>query len=420
MTGQQQSVPENKTVNHRANPEQHTEETADESDSSTTLSASGTHTAAEFVFDNVTTTPDEETSTDTDTDTDTPTQEDTESVSNWSITAVNDLRSDSRRPDTNTTHSRTQTTHDSEKTTSLVDTMCQDCSEGVIEPSETHTELICSDCGAIADETLFPQDANWKRQSASKHIQTKSVTSNTDSGLEMGEPSLGGTIDWKDMDGYGTPLSSKKRALLHRLRMHDKHSSVRDSTESTYKHGLGEINRIAADISVPQHVSEYASELLQDAIDHGLLTGTSVEAISTTVLYIACIEKKLNRPLEQIVDVSRADTLTVFTLCKSLPEHLECHDYGTPKTAYLSLLADKLYIHDSQIRNTARSILNGVVTHDVVEHSDILAHTAAAVYSASIQHGSPKSVATIADVADINTEKLQQCYQYQIEAATMG
>lgn len=330
--------------------------------------------------------------------------------------AIEQLRG-SRVPDSATEGEHPPTAEHEHTTTNLIESSCDECESGNLQSSDERGEVICTNCGSVLEEEMFPQTANWKRQSAVDHIQTKSVTSNDDAGLSMGEASLGGTIDWKDMDGYGTPLSSKKRSRFHRLRSHDRRSAVEDPKESTYKHGLSEINRIAADVSLPRHVRDYAAGLFQDSIDDQLLSGNSIEAVSTALLHIACIEQDTTRSLGDLVEPSRADHLTVFALCSSLAEQLNCHDYGAPTEAYVSILADRTRIpDDDDARDIAHSILATVVTRDTVENSRVLQHTAAAIYSACLQTGMTRTIDEIATAAGIDTDALRQSYQQQLES----
>lgn len=333
------------------------------------------------------------------------------------VAAIESLRPESRVPDSATEAGQVKSTAHSHTTTSLIDTGCDVCTDGDLQNSDDRGEIVCTNCGTVARESIFAQTANWKRQSAVKHTQTKGVTSNGESGLRMGEPSLGGTIDWKDMDGYGTPLSSKKRSLFHRLRSHDRRSAVEDPKESTYKHGLGEINRIAVDASIPRYIRDYAADLFQESIDKELLTGRSIEAVSTALLHVACVERDTPRPLGELVELSRADHATVLALCRSLGETLGCHDYGAPDKVYLSVLADKIHISDSSdARDIAESILSSAVTRDVVENSDVLPHTAAAIYSGCLQTGVNRTISDIATAAGIDTDSLRRCYQQQLES----
>lgn len=298
-------------------------------------------------------------------------------------------------------------------------TTCDECGSESLTHSTKRAEISCSDCGSIVQETMFPQSANWKRESAVEHQTETSVTGNDDAGINMSP--LGGTIDWKDMDGYGRSLSSKKRSRMHRLRQRDRKASTESHEESNYKYALSEINRLAADLEVPRHVRDAASELYQDAIAQDALSGLSIEAAATITLHIACVEENAPRDLDEVSEISRAEVDELVDTYDAFAQDIGAYDYGSPVTAYVPMIAEELGVDtDDSIRDITASILEGVVTEDVFSEGALREHTAAAMYTACLRSGAGISQARVADAASVAVDALRDRYQQHLETVVLN
>lgn len=292
---------------------------------------------------------------------------------------------------------------------------CSECESSTLSTSDKHGEVTCDDCGAIVETRMFPQSAGWKRQSSKEHQADTSVTANNDSGISRNP--LGGTIDWKDMDGYGSSLSSKKRSRMHRLRQLDQSLSTGPVEESNYNYALGEINRMAADISVPRYVRDAASGMYETILEENGLTGRSIEPVATAVLYAACEETAVvSRDLSEIVSVSHADHSEVIDTYRSILPELGLNDHGVAVTMYVEPMCEKLYLSDS-VQENASQILESTLTEELMQNTTLMEHTAAAVYAAALRSGEKTTQQAIANAADISRNALRARYQEHVEAA---
>lgn len=294
---------------------------------------------------------------------------------------------------------------------------CKQCDSENLSKAGKDTELVCQDCGFVIDTDPFPNKASWKHESSNTHESTVSVTGNDDAGISMN--ALGGRIDWKDMDGYGSPLSSKKRARMHRLRDLDQRlTTSRDETQN-YKYALGEMNRMANIMDIPRYVQDAASEMYETLLEDNTttLTGLPIESVATAVLYAACEDKDVQRPISELASISHADASEIIDTYERLAPELGVNDYGINMDAYVNALCDALDVGDTIAAN-AMNVLTDTLTDEFLQEGSLIEFIAAAVYTASVRSGELIQQETIADAADISQDALRARYQQQLEAVT--
>lgn len=293
---------------------------------------------------------------------------------------------------------------------------CTECGSSDISVSDKHGETACQDCGAIIDEQQFPTKAGWKHTSSEKHTAETSVTSNDDSGFSQNP--LGGTIDWKDMDGYGNSLSSKKRSLMHRLRGLDQALDTDPDEKSNYTYALSEINRISADIDAPRHVRDDATDLYQDILDRDALVGRAIETVATAALYAACNINDVDRDLSELTEVSHADHSAVVDVHTRLVEELDLNRDGADLTGHVEPLCERLDLNDD-VQDAAADILTSTVTDEHLESGSLAEHTAAAVYAAAVRTQNKRSMNDVANASYTSVEAVRARYQENIETLTL-
>ena len=89
-------------------------------------------------------------------------------------------------------------------------------------------------------------------------------------------------------------------------------SHTRRRTARTPRQALGEIDRMASALGVPETIRETASVTYRRALEAGLLPGRSIEAIATAALYAATKAAGAPRTIDEVAAVSRIDR-TEFT-----------------------------------------------------------------------------------------------------------
>jgi transcription initiation factor TFIIB len=314
-------------------------------------------------------------------------------------------------------HDHTDTTENTDSE-SESPTCCENCDSENLSTAGSNTEVVCEDCGTVLDTNPFPETAGWKHESSEEHTSTVNVTGNQDAGISMN--ALGGRIDWKDMDGYGSSLSSKKRATMHRLRDLDQRlTTSRDETQN-YKFALGEMNRMANLLSIPRYVQDAASEMYEELLEDDLsaLAGMPIETVSTAVLYAACEDKDIDRSASELADISHIDQHELVDTYERLAPALGVNDYGINMNEYTAALCDELNV-DDDVQENAMEILTDTLTEEFLQAGSLIEYIAAAVYTAAVRSGEVIPQEDIAGAAGISQNSLRARYQQQLEAVSM-
>src|SRR5699024_57579 len=123
----------------------------------------------------------------------------------------------------------------------------------------------------------------------------------------MHDKGLTTQIGQQDKDGYGRSLSAKERLRVNRLRKWHKRIRTKNAGEQNLQHALGEIDRMARAVGVPQSVQEVAAAIYRRALSADLLRGRSIEGVATAGLYAACRRQGIPRSLDEIAQISRVD-----------------------------------------------------------------------------------------------------------------
>ncbi|ELZ35127.1 transcription factor TFIIB cyclin-related protein [Halorubrum distributum JCM 10247] len=82
----------------------------------------------------------------------------------------------------------------------------------------------------------------------------------------MHDKGLSTNIGWQDKDAYGKSLSGRQRRRMQRLRTWNERFRTRDSKERNLKQALGEIDRMASALGLPDNVRETASVIYRRAL----------------------------------------------------------------------------------------------------------------------------------------------------------
>jgi transcription initiation factor TFIIB len=196
-------------------------------------------------------------------------------------------------------------TTDTERTTAeQTFTVCPEC-DGRLAHDHKHGETACVECGFIVDEDEIDHGPEWRAHTAGEREQRSRVGSPTTKMLH--DEGVSTEIDWRNQDAYGNSLSSRQRQKMNRLRTWHTRSQTVTAQERNLKHALGEIERMASALGLPQSTRETASVIYRRALDGDLLRGRSIEGMSTAALYAAARQASIPRSLDEVAAVSRIE-----------------------------------------------------------------------------------------------------------------
>ncbi|ERH01397.1 MAG: transcription initiation factor TFIIIB, Brf1 subunit/Transcription initiation factor TFIIB [Halonotius sp. J07HN6] len=289
---------------------------------------------------------------------------------------------------------------------------CPECSGNVITDDE-HGETICDDCGLVITEDSVDRGPEWRAFDSSEKDQKSRVGAPTTK--TMHDKGLSTNIDWRNKDAYGRSLSSNQRQKMQRLRKWNERFRTRDSKERNLKQALGEIDRMASAVGLPDNVRETASVIYRRALDEDLLPGRSIEGVSTSCVYAAARMAGVPRSLDEIADVSRVEKSEIARTYRYVVRELSLEVKPADPEQYVPRFASSLELsEESEMR--AKQLLQNAKEQGVHSGKSPVGLAAAAVYAAALLTNEKTTQAAVSEVADISEVTIRNRYHELLEA----
>jgi transcription initiation factor TFIIB len=292
------------------------------------------------------------------------------------------------------------------------ETTCPECG-GSLVAHEEDGETVCGDCGLVVEADEIDRGPEWRAFDAQEKDEKSRVgapTTNT-----MHDKGLSTNIDWRDKDAYGNTLSSNQRQKMQRLRKWNERFRTRDSRERNLKQALGEIDRMASALGLPQNVRETASVIYRRALESDLLPGRSIEGVATSCVYAAARQANMPRSLDEIADVSRVEKSEVARTYRYVVRELGLEVQPADPESYVPRFASGLELSEESERR-ARELLQNAKEKGVHSGKSPVGLAAAAVYAASLLTNEKTTQAAVSEVADISEVTIRNRYHELLEA----
>jgi transcription initiation factor TFIIB len=291
-------------------------------------------------------------------------------------------------------------------------TECPECT-GPLLVDEEHGETVCQDCGLVVEEGEIDRGPEWRAFDAGEKDEKSRVGAPTTN--MMHDKGLSTNIDWRNKDAYGNSLGAKQRKKMQRLRKWNERFRTRDSKERNLKQALGEIDRMASALGLPENVREMASVIYRRALDEDLLPGRSIEGVSTAAVYAAARQAGVPRSLDEIDEVSRVDKSEIARTYRYVVRELGLEVRPADPESYVPRFASALEMSD-EAEHRARELLQNAKEQGVHSGKSPVGLAAAAVYAAALLTNEKTTQAAVSDVADISEVTIRNRYHELLEA----
>jgi transcription initiation factor TFIIB len=289
---------------------------------------------------------------------------------------------------------------------------CPEC-DGQVITDEEHGETVCADCGLVVEADSVDRGPEWRAFDSREKDEKSRVgapTTNT-----MHDKGLSTNIDWRDKDAYGRSLGARQRQKMQRLRKWNERFRTRDSKERNLKQALGEIDRMASALGLPENVRETASVIYRRALDEDLLPGRSIEGVSTSCVYAAARMAGVPRSLDEIADVSRVEKAEIARTYRYVVRELKLEVKPADPEQYVPRFASDLELsEESEMR--AKGLLRNAKQKGVHSGKSPVGLAAAAVYAAALLTNEKTTQAAVSEVADISEVTIRNRYHELLEA----
>ncbi|MBP1987350.1 transcription initiation factor IIB [Halolamina salifodinae] len=306
-----------------------------------------------------------------------------------------------------------QSEEESEEEQESVDELqCPECGGSLATDTE-HGETVCQDCGLVVDEDSIDRGPEWRAFDSREKDEKSRVGAPTTN--MMHDKGLSTNIGWQDKDAYGNQLSASQRQKMQRLRTWNERFRTRDSKERNLKQALGEIDRMASALGLPENVRETASVIYRRALGEDLLPGRSIEGVSTASLYAAARKAGTPRSLDEISAVSRVEKDEIARTYRYVVRELKLEIQPADPEQYVPRFASDLGLSDEAERR-ARQLLQTAKEQEVHSGKSPVGLAAAAVYAASLLTNEKVTQSEVSEVANISEVTIRNRYHELLEA----
>jgi transcription initiation factor TFIIB len=290
---------------------------------------------------------------------------------------------------------------------------CPEC-DGRLETVETDGETVCSECGLVVEEDEIDRGPEWRAFDSAERDRKSRVGAPTSK--MMHDKGLSTNIGWQDKDAYGNSLSSRQRQKMQRLRTWNERFRTRDSKERNLKQALGEIDRMASALGLPENVRETASVIYRRALDEDLLPGRSIEGVAASALYAAARQVGTPRSLDEVERVSRIDRGEISRTYRYVVRELGLEIKPADPRSYIPRFVSDLGI-DEQVERRARDLLDCAQEAGIVSGKSPVGLAAAAVYAAALLCNQKVTQSEVSEVSDISEVTVRNRYKQILQAA---
>ncbi|MFP9059467.1 transcription initiation factor IIB [Natrialbaceae archaeon A-chndr2] len=290
---------------------------------------------------------------------------------------------------------------------------CPECGGRLVSDSE-HAETVCDQCGLVVEEDAIDRGPEWRAFDSAEKDQKSRVGAPTTK--MMHDHGLSTNIGWQDKDAYGRALSSRQRQKMQRLRTWNERFRTRDSKERNLKQALGEIDRMASALGLPENVRETASVIYRRALDEDLLPGRSIEGVATAALYAAARQAGTPRSLDEISAVSRVDRMELTRTYRYIVRQLNLEIKPADPESYVPRFISDLDLSDETERR-ARDLLGSAREKGVHSGKSPVGLAAASVYAAALLTNEKVTQNDVSEVANISEVTIRNRYKELLEAS---
>ncbi|UHQ98346.1 transcription initiation factor IIB 2 (plasmid) [Natrinema zhouii] len=290
--------------------------------------------------------------------------------------------------------------------------VCPECDGQVIQDSE-HGEARCNKCGLITAEEIIDRGPEWRAFGDEERLKRSRVGAPStelrhDSGLST-------TIDWRNKDGYGNQLSSKRKELFRRLRKWDQRFVTKNAQERNLKHAFGEIDRMASALGFPQPCRETAGVIYRQAVDQELLPGRTIEGMTTASLYAAARQHGTPRTLVEFETVSRVAKVRIQRAYRYISQELSLQLKPVDPLQYVPQFASELGVSE-EAEQLTRRLLEAAKSESLHSGQSPASITAAALYAAAQLTNEKVTQDTVSNATHVSCVTIRNHYPEILDA----
>lgn len=273
--------------------------------------------------------------------------------------------------------------------------MCPRCGSPELIIDVEDGEEVCRRCGLVVLEDMVDRGPEWRAFSPAE----KASRTRTGSGSSYALYDRGlSTVFGGERDAQGKRLDLETRKRMRKLKRYDNRSKMDESQGRNLSIAMSELDRLSANLHIPQSVKERAALIYRRALKHDLIRGRSIDAFVASSLYASCRLHRVPRPLKTIAKASTREYSEVSRSYRLLLRELGLKMPIDDPMKFIPSIASKLEIRpDTEFY--AVEILRRARERNGLTGKDPRGLAAAALYLACVEKDEKKIQKEIAMAA---------------------
>ncbi len=285
---------------------------------------------------------------------------------------------------------------------------CPECGSRLLVHDYERAELGCANCGLIIDEAFIDLGREWRAFDHDQQMKRSRVGAPMT--YTIHDKGLSTTIDWRNRDAHGKPISSKYRAQLYRLRKWQRRIRVSNATDRNLAFALSEIDRMASAVGLPRNIRESAAIIYRKAVGRNLIRGRSIEGVTAGALYAACRQSNVPRTLDEIAQVSRVSRKEIGRTYRFISRELGLMLVPTSPIDYIPRFCSGLNLR-GRVQFKAVEILRQATEKELTSGRGPTGLAAAAIYISTIICGERRTQREVAEIAGVTEVTIRNRYK---------
>jgi transcription initiation factor TFIIB len=282
--------------------------------------------------------------------------------------------------------------------------LCPDCGSGHVVQDYVRGELMCDDCGLVLNSNFFDRGPEW---SAYTHEERES-RSRVGPPVGVGSPVLNLTTDipLPRKDWRGKSLDAHSRDKFRRMRALHLQSKTSARGERSLVQAHRVLERMASQMSLPQHVRNEVALIYKKAMKSGLVRGRSIETVMAAAIYVGCKMTGLPRTLYETYTTLGQERRKVRKAATAISRSLMLKVPLPEPSDFLGRFCSELGV-DHDITRLASSILADLSNVREMNSKSAAGTAGASIYVASIMAGHRIAQRRISKVVGISEVTLR-------------
>ncbi len=283
--------------------------------------------------------------------------------------------------------------------------VCPECGSPRLVRDDVRGELVCGACGLVLAESAIDQGPEWVAHSM-EEAEALARTGPPRRPLS-GAAGLTTVVSYPNRDIRGRQIPEPARKAFYRLRKLQLRSAQSGRGERSSVAIGRTLDRVAAQLGLPNTVREEAAFLCRKALEAGLMRGRSVMGVVAAAVYAACRIDGVPRTLNEVESVSGIRRKAIARLYRELHRRGALRAVPIPRPQdYVSRFCAELGL-SSRAQATALGILDEWDRAGLTGSTSPVGTAATAIYMAAESCGEHKYQNEVARVTGVTEVTLR-------------